>query len=67
MSFSVSFLLIFIGFLALYFVLYMQWNAHIFDREILYLNASKMTLGPTLPPIQWVPGDSFPGSKAAGV
>jgi hypothetical protein len=32
----------------------------------LFTTASRMALGPTQPPIQWVRGDSFPGGKADG-
>jgi hypothetical protein len=31
-----------------------------------FTTASRTALEPTQPPIQWVPGGSFPGSKAAG-
>jgi hypothetical protein len=32
----------------------------------LYATASKPALGPTQPPIQWILGVPYPGSKAAG-
>jgi hypothetical protein len=32
----------------------------------LFTTASRTALGPAQPPIQWIPGGSFPGSKAAG-
>jgi hypothetical protein len=32
----------------------------------LFTTASRTTLGPTQPPIQWVTGGSFPGGKVAG-
>jgi len=32
----------------------------------LFTTVSRMALEPTQPPIQWAPGGSFPGGKAAG-
>jgi hypothetical protein len=34
---------------------------------VFFITASRTGLGPTQPPIQRVPGGSFPGGKAAGV
>jgi len=36
----------------------MSWVSSI--SIVLFATASRPTLGPTLPPIQWVPGGSFP-------
>jgi hypothetical protein len=35
-------------------------------KIFLFSTASRPTLGPTQPPIQWVTGGDFPGDKAAG-
>jgi len=32
----------------------------------LFVTAPKQSLGPTQAPIQWIPGGSFSGGKAAG-
>jgi hypothetical protein len=32
---------------------------------VIFYTLSRPVLGPTQPPIQWVPGDISPGSKAA--
>jgi hypothetical protein len=34
-------------------------------KRILFFMVSRPALGPKNPPVQWVPGDSFPGGKAA--
>jgi hypothetical protein len=35
-------------------------------NNFIFSKSSRPTLGSTQPPIQWVPGGSFPGGKAAG-
>jgi hypothetical protein len=37
----------------------------LYDTRFLFSTSSRLVLGPTQPPIQWVQGGSFPGGRAA--